>query len=138
MALVKKNSELKSMLREIEEDRKEYSDANKKLEAERAYLEKNIAMVAEDEKRFRDEAKGVKFSKGTTSKVIETRISHLKSEVNELESYNHKLRNQINEKKKIVLQAKSQQQMAYEKFGDDDWDNAVAIRAKPRLFGECE
>lgn len=138
MALVKKNSELKSMLRDIEEDRKEYSDANKKIEAEKVYLEKNIAMVAEDEKRFRDEAKGVKFAKGTTSKVIETRISHLKSEVKELEAYNQKLRDQINEKKKIVVQTKSHQQMAYEKFGDDDWDNVVALKAKPRLFGECE
>lgn len=138
IGLVRKHSELKSLLRELDEDRKEYSEANKKLEAERITLEKNIAIVAEDEQRFRDEAKGVKFAKGTTSKVIETRITHLKNEVRELEEHNKKLRDQINQKKQISANTKSHQQIAYEKFGDDEWTNTAAIKAKPRLFGECD
>lgn len=136
VGLFKRNSELKSMLRDMEQDRKEYSELNKKLESEKAWLEKNIASVSEEDQRFKDEIKGVKFSKGTTSKVIESRIDYLRQEVKSIESHNAELRRQLAAKRQTAAPTTLQAAM-FDKF-DDDFDNCMAVRAKPRLFGDCE
>lgn len=139
LALIDRNNELKQWLAASEVERKQYSDANKRLEAEKVSLEKHLLLLSEDEKRFRDEAKNVKFAKGTTSKVIEQRILHLKKEAEELEYSNQKLQDQIDSMMKIQIDTRTQNQKKFDLFGDnDDFDNIVALKAKPRIFGDQE
>lgn len=139
LSLLQKNNELKALLRNLDSERREFSDANKRLEGEKSTLEKKLLMLGEEEKRFREEVKGVQFSKGTTSKVFEGRIEGLKKELKALEHGNEELRKAIEGKRAKHGQVMNQQRLMYEKFGDeDDWDNAIALRAKPRLFGDCE
>ena len=137
--LLETNSSLKQVLQSLEAERKKYTEANKRLEAERGILEKQMAAVVEEEKRFRDEAKNVKFAKGTNSKVIEQRIMHLKKEAEALEEQNAELQEQINARLDIQKDLRSQNQKKFDLFGDnDDFDNLVALKAKPRIFGDQE
>lgn len=134
--MMEQNLKLKQTLQSIESERKKISEVNKKLEADRVNLEKRMQLLQEDNKRYMKEAKDVKFAKNTTNAVLEKKLVMLEQEMKALEKDNEKMRKELLETKSKKDAALNEKKRLFDQFGVDDFDGAVAVRAKPRLFGE--
>lgn len=134
--LNQQNSEMKLEMISIESERKSLIESNKRLEAEKVNLEKRIAAFMEDYKRFEKEAKDIKFSKNTHGAVLDKKATQLELEAKAIEDENFKMQAEIDQITKKKKEVKTQNQILFDKFGVDDFDSAVAVKPKPKLFGD--
>jgi chromosome segregation ATPase len=137
--LESRNAELKALLSSLENEKRRLAESNRRLDGERALLEKEVLHMAEETAKAAKETKGVKMAKGTTGMVFEKKIAALEIELKAINKENHKMREEIDAHYEKLRhdQAQTVNAKRFELFGtdDDDFDRAVAIKAKPRLFG---
>lgn len=140
VVLEARQSELKSELSKIDTEKRRIAENNKKLESDKGFLEKQISLVAEEVARFAKETKGIKVSKSATSQVLEKKIASLETELKTVHKENQRMRDEIDlfHDRIKAQEATTVNARKFELFGtdDDDFDRAVAVKARPKLFGE--
>lgn len=136
---------MKGVLRSIENERKTYSDTNKKLEQEKYQNEKNIQLLQETLKKLQKESKNVELAKNATGGVLENKLKSLEEEYKSILQEKKTLETTLEQlKNKHQSSNNTDRPTTYKLFGTqsnneyDDFDNAVAVKAKPRLFGDMD
>ena len=113
-----------------------YTEQNKKLEQQQAVMERRLAELHEEARRLQKETKDLRFARHTAGSVLENKILSLEKEKRDLAEVNSRLQAEI---EGFASAPKPPASLAFERFGEEDeFDRAVAIKAKPRLFGDLE
>lgn len=133
-------AELRAEIARVEAEKRRVAERNRKMEGERGLLEKQAVVIAEEVARYAKEAKGLKIAKSATGQVFEKKIATLEAELKAIMKETQKMRDEIDLYYDRVQkdQAAAMNTRKFELFGtdDDDFEKAVAVKAKPRLFGE--
>ena len=67
---------------------------------------------------------------------MEKKIQQMEAEIKNLSEENLRIRGKIDEKHRKERDKRTAQQALFDNFGEDDFDQVTAVKAKPRLFGD--
>lgn len=120
----------------MENEKKMYTEQNRKLEQQQLVMERRLAEMNEETRKLQKETKDLRFARHTSGSVLENKIRSLESEKLLLLEVNARLQAELDA---ATCTPKPSASLAYERFGEeDDFDRAVAVKAKPRLFGDAD
>ena len=92
--------------------------------------------LAEENSRFEKDLKAVSAAKTTSGGVLDKKIVQMETDIRNFAEENLRIRGKIDDKLRKDKDKKTVQQALYDNFGEEDFDQVSAIKAKPRLFGD--